>query len=64
MRERFDVDESVVTALQFELHLTHRGVVDSLRYADFSDVFEVVGHADPPHPLYATGDRRCFAAIK
>jgi tRNA (mo5U34)-methyltransferase len=48
----------------FELHPTYRGVVESLRYAGFSEVIEVVGTAEPPHPTYASGNRRCFIAIK
>lgn len=48
----------------FELHPTYRGVVDSLLYTGFSDVFEIVGSAEPPHPVYASGSRRCFVAIK
>ena len=59
-----DVDKLTEGRDEVELHPTYRGVIDSIRFAGFSDVFEIVGHADPPHPLYASGNRRCFVAIK
>jgi len=39
-------------------------VIDAMRYAGFSEIFEVVGVASNPHKTYARGDRRCFLAIK
>jgi len=48
----------------YELHPTYRAVIDTIRHAGFSEIFEVVGRSDKPHPLYATGNRRCFLAIK
>jgi len=48
----------------YELHPTYRAVIDTIRHAGFSEIFEVVGRSDKPHPLYATGGRRCFLAIK
>ena len=48
----------------YELHPTYRAVIDTIRHAGFSEIFEVVGRSDNPHPLYATGNRRCFLAIK
>lgn len=49
---------------EFELHPTYRGAIDTIRYAGFSEVVEIVGVADLPHNLYASGVRRCFLAIK
>ncbi len=48
----------------YELHPTYRGVIDTIRYAGFREVFEVVGDAERPHPLYENGGRRCFLAVK
>jgi 2-polyprenyl-3-methyl-5-hydroxy-6-metoxy-1,4-benzoquinol methylase len=59
-----DVEKSTEGREEVELHPTYRGVIDSIRYAGFSDVIEIVGTADPPHPLYTSGNRRCFLAIK
>lgn len=47
-----------------EMHPTYRGAIDTIRFAGFSEVFELVGEADPPHDLYATGKRRAFLCIK
>jgi 2-polyprenyl-3-methyl-5-hydroxy-6-metoxy-1,4-benzoquinol methylase len=49
---------------EWEFHPTYRGAIDTIRYAGFSDVIEIVGHSDPPHPLYSEGLRRCFLAVK
>ena len=49
---------------EFEFHPTYRAAIDTIRYAGFSEVIEVVGVADPPHDLYVSGHRRCFLAIK
>lgn len=48
----------------YELHPTYRGAIDTIRYAGFSEVYEVVGDAEKPHDLYRIGGRRCFLAIK
>ena len=48
----------------YELHPTYRAVIDTIRYAGFTDVFEIEGVAARPHDLYASGVRRCFLAIK
>jgi SAM-dependent methyltransferase len=48
----------------YELHPTYRAVIDTIRHAGFSEIFEVVGRSDLPHDLYATGNRRCFLAVK
>jgi tRNA (mo5U34)-methyltransferase len=49
---------------EFEFHPTYRAAIDTMRYAGFSEIFEVMGVADSPHELYAKGHRRCFLAIK
>jgi SAM-dependent methyltransferase len=48
----------------YELHPTYRGAIDTIRYAGFREVYEVVGDAEKPHDLYRVGGRRCFLAIK
>jgi SAM-dependent methyltransferase len=48
----------------WEFHPTYRGAIDTIRYAGFSEVIEILGDADPPHDYYAAGGRRCFLAIK
>jgi 2-polyprenyl-3-methyl-5-hydroxy-6-metoxy-1,4-benzoquinol methylase len=48
----------------WECHPTYRGAIDTIRYAGFSEVIEILGDADPPHDFYARGQRRCFLAIK
>jgi 2-polyprenyl-3-methyl-5-hydroxy-6-metoxy-1,4-benzoquinol methylase len=48
----------------WEFQPTYRGAIDTIRYAGFSEVYEILGEADPPHDLYANGNRRCFLAIK
>ena len=47
-----------------ELHPSYRGVLDTIRHAGFSDVFEITGHCDDPHPSYAHATRRCFLATR
>jgi SAM-dependent methyltransferase len=59
-----DIDKPNEGREEFELHPTYRGVIDTIRYAGFSEIIEVVGTAEPPHKSYATGNRRCFLAIK
>jgi 2-polyprenyl-3-methyl-5-hydroxy-6-metoxy-1,4-benzoquinol methylase len=59
-----DVVRSSEGKAAFELHPTYRAVIDTMRGAGFSELFEVVGRAERPHDLYATGNRRCFLAIK
>jgi SAM-dependent methyltransferase len=48
----------------YELRPTYRGAIDTIRYAGFRDVLEIVGDADTPHEFYSNGSRRCFLAIK
>lgn len=48
----------------YELHPTYRGAIDTIRYAGFRDVFEIIGQAEHPHDLYRAGRRRCFLAVK
>ncbi len=48
----------------YEFHPTYRATIDTLHYAGFREVFEIVGDTSTPHQLYATGTRRCFLAIK
>jgi SAM-dependent methyltransferase len=48
----------------YELHPTYRGAIDTIRYAGFRDVLEIVGDAETHPELYETGLRRCFLAIK
>jgi 2-polyprenyl-3-methyl-5-hydroxy-6-metoxy-1,4-benzoquinol methylase len=59
-----DVGSSAEGRETFEFHPTYRGAIDTMRYAGFSEVIEVVGTAEPRHELYATGTRRCFLAFK
>jgi tRNA (mo5U34)-methyltransferase len=59
-----DVTGSAEGRESYELHPTYRAVIDTIRRAGFSEIFEVVGRSDIPHDLYATGNRRCFLAIK
>ena len=59
-----DVVRSSEGKAVFELHPTYRAVIDTMRGAGFSEIFEVVGRAERPHDLYATGNRRCFLAIR
>ena len=47
----------------YELHPTYRGAIDTIRYAGFRDVLEIVGDAEMPE-VYETGQRRCFLAIR
>lgn len=48
----------------YEFHPTYRGLIDTIRLAGFSDMIELVGIADPPHPAYDSGTRRVIIAIK
>jgi hypothetical protein len=59
-----DVDKADEGRAQWELHPTYRAVIDTILAAGFSDVLEVVGHAEPPHEWYEAGQRRCFLAFK
>lgn len=63
---RCDVDTNVPTEGResVELQPTYRGAIDTLRYAGFTELVEVVGEADPPHGLYESGERRCFLAAR
>jgi hypothetical protein len=46
-----DVGQYTEGRESYELHPTYRGVIDTIRYAGFREVFEVVGDAERPHPL-------------
>jgi tRNA (mo5U34)-methyltransferase len=59
-----DVNRSAEGREAYELHPTYRAVIDTIRHAGFSEIFEVVGRSEIPHDLYANGSRRCFLAIK
>ena len=59
-----DVDKPAEGRETWEFHPTYRGAIETIRYAGFSEVIELLGEADPPHPFYANGTRRCFLAIK
>ena len=59
-----DVDHPAEGREDWEFHPTYRGAIDTIRYAGFSDVIEIIGDAEPQHPLYGNGARRCFLAIK
>lgn len=59
-----DVNVTAEGRESFELHPTYRAVIDTIRHAGFREIFELVGRAEIPHDLYATGNRRCFLAIK
>jgi hypothetical protein len=59
-----DVERPVEGRAHYEMHPTYRGAIDTIRFAGFSDVIELVGVATPPHDRYARGARRCFLAIK
>jgi 2-polyprenyl-3-methyl-5-hydroxy-6-metoxy-1,4-benzoquinol methylase len=59
-----DVDNASEGKAEYEFHPTYRAVIDAIRHAGFSEVVEVTGRAERPHDLYASGNRRCFLAIK
>ena len=48
----------------YELRPTYRAAIDTIRYAGFREVIEIVGESETPHELYDNGRRRCFLAIK
>ena len=46
-------------------HPTYRGAIETITYAGFREVIEIVGTGKKAvHPLYSAGQRRCFLAIK
>jgi 2-polyprenyl-3-methyl-5-hydroxy-6-metoxy-1,4-benzoquinol methylase len=61
-----DVESRTEGRADWEFHPTYRGAIDTIRYAGFSRVVEVVGTHRPGarHPLYESGGRRCFVAFK
>lgn len=59
-----NVDHPAEGREEWEFHPTYRGAIDTIRYAGFSEVIEILGDAEPPHSLYGNGGRRCFLAIK
>ena len=48
----------------WEFHPTYRGAIDTLRYAGFREIVEIVASDDTAAGLYRGGARRCFLAIK
>jgi tRNA (mo5U34)-methyltransferase len=64
IRSDKDVARPVEGRERYELHPTYRGVIETIRFAGFSEVIEIVGVSALPHDLYARGVRRCFLAIK
>ena len=59
-----NVDDPTEGREDWELHPTYRATIESIMYAGFSEIVEIVGRGEPAHPLYADGRRRCFLAIK
>lgn len=59
-----NVDLSEEGRETYELRPTYRGAIDTIQYAGFRDVFEIVGEAEDPHGVYRAGRRRCFLAVK
>lgn len=59
-----DTDHPAEGRERWEFHPTYRGAIEAIRFAGFSEVIELVGITDNPHPLYSTGNRRCFLAVK
>jgi 2-polyprenyl-3-methyl-5-hydroxy-6-metoxy-1,4-benzoquinol methylase len=61
-----DVTSRTEGRSDWEFHPTYRGAIDTIRHAGFSRVVEVVGQHRPGarHPLYQSGQRRCFVAFK
>ena len=59
-----NVDKPAEGRETWEFHPTYRGAIETIRYAGFSEVIEIIGEADPPHPFYVNGSRRCFLAVK
>lgn len=47
-----------------ELHPTYRATIDLIRNVGFTEIVEITGSADPPHPYYENGFARCFLAFK
>ncbi len=48
----------------WEFHPTYRGAIDTLRYAGFREIVEIVASDDTAAGLYRGGARRCFLAMK
>lgn len=59
-----NVDDPTEGREDWELHPTYRGAIESLFYAGFAAVVEIVADRKPAHELYDRGQRRCFLAIK
>lgn len=61
-----DVESATEGRDSFELHPTYRAVIDTIKWAGFRHVVEIVASPDAgfAHRLYALGQRRCFLAIK
>jgi SAM-dependent methyltransferase len=59
-----DVESRTEGRSEWEFHPTYRAVIDTMAYAGFREVFEIVSAARPAHHLYAHGQRRCFLGAK
>jgi len=59
-----NVDDPTEGREDWELHPTYRATIETIKYAGFAEVIEIVGRGEPVHPLYGDGRRRCFLAIK
>jgi 2-polyprenyl-3-methyl-5-hydroxy-6-metoxy-1,4-benzoquinol methylase len=59
-----NVDDPTEGREDWELHPTYRATIETIKYAGFAEVIEIVGRGEPAHPLYGDGRRRCFLAIK
>jgi 2-polyprenyl-3-methyl-5-hydroxy-6-metoxy-1,4-benzoquinol methylase len=64
LRGEKDVTRPVEGRDEIELHPTYRAAIQTIRAAGFSEVVEIVGVAELPHPGYERGVRRCFLAMK
>jgi len=62
LKERFNV--YIEGSEDVELHPTYRAVIDSLHYAGFENIIEVVGSTDIRIPNYSDLTARCFLAFK
>lgn len=62
LRSEVDIGRPTEGRDTVEFHPTYRAAIETILHAGFSDLVEVVGHSDPPHDMYANGNRRCFLA--
>lgn len=64
IRSDKDVNRSVEGRERYELHPTYRGAIETMRFAGFSEIIEIVGTTTSVPERYARGVRRCFLALK